>query len=59
MTLDGNAFEFGAGETIHTENSHKYDIEQFQELARDAGFEPQRVWTDGDDLFSVHFLTVP
>lgn len=59
VTVDGNAFEFRAGETIHTENSHKYDIEQFQEMARDAGFEPERVWTDDDNLFSVHFLTVP
>lgn len=59
VTIDGSAFEFRAGETIHTENSHKYDIEGFQAMARDAGFEPQRVWTDSDDLFSVHFLTVP
>lgn len=59
VTIDGNAFEFRAGETIHTENSHKYDIEQFQAMARDAGFEPERVWTDADNLFSVHFLTVP
>lgn len=59
VMLDGNAFGFSAGETIHTENSHKYDIEQFQDMARDAGFEPQRVWTDSEDLFSVHFLTVP
>lgn len=59
VTIDGSAFAFKAGDTIHTENSHKYDIEQFQAMARDAGFEPQRVWTDSDDLFSVHFLTVP
>lgn len=59
VTIDGNAFEFRAGETIHTENSHKYDIEQFRAMARDAGFEPERVWTDADNLFSVHFLTVP
>ncbi len=59
VTIDGNAYAFRAGETIHTENSHKYDIEQFQDMARDAGFEPERVWTDADNLFSVHFLTVP
>jgi len=59
VAIDGTGFEFTAGETIHTENSHKYDIEQFQAMARDAGFEPQRVWTDGADLFSIHFLTVP
>ncbi len=59
VTVDGNVVEFREGETIHTENSHKFDIEQFQAMARDAGFEPQRVWTDEDKLFSVHFLTVP
>ena len=28
-----------AGETIHTENSHKYTVEEFRRLAAGAGFE--------------------
>jgi dimethylhistidine N-methyltransferase len=53
----GRPFYFGAGERIHTENSYKYTIDRFQELARLAGWQPQRVWTDEHDLFSVHDLT--
>ncbi|MEA3303294.1 MAG: L-histidine N(alpha)-methyltransferase [Pseudomonadota bacterium] len=49
-------FEFAAGETIHTENSHKYTIEDFQAMARRAGFEPVKVWTDAEKLFSLQFF---
>ena len=52
----GRPFHFGAGERIHTENSYKYTVAQFHDLARSAGWEPHRVWTDADDLFSMHEL---
>jgi len=52
----GEGFTFAEGETIHTENSHKYTIDEFQNLARSAGWEPSKVWTDPDALFSVHYL---
>ncbi|MCU0937179.1 MAG: L-histidine N(alpha)-methyltransferase [Gammaproteobacteria bacterium] len=55
----GEAFEFAAGETIHTENSYKYGVAEFQALAERAGFRPDAVWTDAQDLFSVHLLRVP
>ena len=51
--------EFRAGEHIHTENSYKYTVEQFQDLARSAGWLAQRVWLDKDRLFSVHELVSP
>ena len=47
---------FKTGETIHTENSHKYSITGFHSLALRAGFHPVKVWTDPDDLFSIHYL---
>ena len=47
------------GETIHTENSCKYSIGEFQELARGAGWSPVTHWTDPDQLFGVHYLVVP
>ena len=50
----GERFRFSPGETIHTEISCKYSVEEFQAVARRAGFEPQHTWTDNDDLFSVH-----
>ncbi len=52
----GESFDFAAGETIHTENSHKYTVAEFQALARSAGWEPRQVWTGPDALFSVHYL---
>ena len=54
----GEAFAFEASETIHTENSYKYGIEQFQALAARAGFRPEAVWTDARGLFAVHLLKV-
>ena len=52
----GRPFRFGAGERIHTENSYKYTIGQFHDLARSAGWQPLRVWTDEGNHFSVHEL---
>jgi dimethylhistidine N-methyltransferase len=54
--VSGRRIRFRAGERIHTENSYKYSIVQFQELARTADWQPRRVWTDADNLFSVHEL---
>ena len=59
VTLGGNVFAFRAGETIHTENSCKYSIAEFQALARAAGFEPEAWWADPQQLFSVHYLAAP
>jgi L-histidine Nalpha-methyltransferase len=52
----GRRFRFRTGETIHTENSYKYSIRQFQDLARSSGWGPRRVWSDKGNLFSVHEL---
>ena len=52
-------FGFSAGETIHTENSYKYTIDEFANLASAAGFEQQQVWTDEAGLFSVQLLRTP
>ena len=55
----GNAvFHFEKNERLHTENSYKYTIEEFQALARCAGYHPHTVWTDAQQLFSVHYLRV-
>ena len=32
----GRGFAFAKGDTIHTENSHKYTVDKFQALARGA-----------------------
>jgi dimethylhistidine N-methyltransferase len=56
VTVRGRRYRFRADETIHTENSYKYSVGQFQDLARSAGWQPSRVWTDERHLFSVHEL---
>jgi len=56
VNLSGERISFAAGERIHTEHSHKYDIEGFQVLAARAGWRPHEVWTDEEVLFSVHVL---
>lgn len=54
--VDGERHTFAAGESIHTENSYKYTVEEFRALAMRAGWRHRRVWCDRDGLFSVHFL---
>ena len=56
VTVAGRAIRFAAGERIHSEDSCKYTIGEFQRLAARAGFRPGRCWTDRDALFSVHLL---
>ncbi len=56
VQVAGEAFRFSEGESIHTECSYKYSIEDFHALAARAGFEPVCVWTDEEQLFSVHGL---
>ena len=51
-------FAFVPGESIHTENSYKYSIDEFHALGAKAGYEAEQVWTDADELFSVHCLRV-
>jgi dimethylhistidine N-methyltransferase len=52
----GREFLFAPGERIHTENSHKYTVEEFQTLARAGGWRPVAAWTDAGNLFSLHLL---
>lgn len=52
----GKRFRLGAGERIHTENSHKYTLEQFAAMARKAGWDTEQSWVDDDELFSLHYL---
>jgi dimethylhistidine N-methyltransferase len=59
VTIGGRAIAFRAGETIHTENSCKYSVREFQELAAGAGLAPVECWLDPERLFGVHYLVVP
>lgn len=50
----GRRFDFRPGETIHTEISCKYGVEEFQALAARARFHAEKVWTDPANRFAVH-----
>lgn len=44
--------ELRAGETIWTESSHKFRLDQLDQMARDAGFRPQAKWVDEEWPFA-------
>ena len=52
--IDGRPFSIRAGETIHTENSHKYGPRDARILLRSGGWTPVAEWTDPDDRFAVY-----
>ncbi len=56
--LDGESIHFTEGETICTEYSQKYSVDEFAELAAVAGFELHKYWTDKDRYFAVMHLVV-
>ncbi len=55
VQVNGTVIDFEKGETIHTENSHKYTLEGFAEMVS-PWFEVKKVWTDERDYFSVQYL---
>lgn len=54
FTVDGERFALKAGESIHTESSHKYDTASATRLLRSAGWQIEREWTDPEGLFSLY-----
>jgi len=51
-------FSFEEGESIVTEYSYKYSLDDFRALANASGWNVRRVWTDERGWFGVKFLTV-
>ena len=49
----GQCFHMKAGETIHTESSHKYGARDERLLLRAGGWEPTTEWMDPDGLFAL------
>jgi len=56
VTILDKQFNFKEGETIHTENSYKYDQEEFIRLALKSGFTNLKKWSDEDGFFSIYFF---
>ncbi len=57
VKIAGREIEISEGERIHTENSHKYSLDEFLAMARKAGFQHHECWTDDQDWFAVIFLS--
>jgi dimethylhistidine N-methyltransferase len=58
VQLGRSTIEFDAGERVVTEHSHKYDLDEFESLAKQAGFRLAKHWSDENEWFSVCFLEV-
>lgn len=56
VNLCNTQFRFSEGESIHTENSHKYTTAEFSQLAGKAGWKIRNSWADEQQLFRVHLL---
>ena len=52
--IAGEAFAMRAGETIHTENSHKYGPRDARLLLRAGAWTPLAEWTDAADRFALY-----
>ena len=53
----GRAFSFRNGETIHTENSYKYSLDQITDLGEDSGFEIRNNFMDEKNWFDLAFFS--
>ena len=56
VRLGPEIISFNKNETIHTENSYKYGMDEFIELAKRAGYKTLKSWSDQDNLFGIYFL---
>ncbi len=55
--INGETISFIKGESIWTESSYKYNLDEFKRMAAVAGFRVERVWIDERQWFSVQYLT--
>lgn len=55
VAVAGERVVFQAGESLHTENSYKYTVQEFDAIAAQAGFSFEDGWRDGEGLFAVQY----
>ena len=56
--LAGSEFLIAAGESLHTESSYKYGVEEFAAIAAEQGMRLEQSWLDENSLFSVQLFRV-
>ncbi len=52
----GLSVRFGEGESIHTENSHKFTPQKIDALVEQAGMVIEQVWHDDEDRFRLNLI---
>lgn len=58
VRVDGRTYHFGSGESLWTESSYKFGVDEFGELAASAGLQIRKTWTDAGRRFGVLWLEV-
>ena len=53
FTIEGRRFSFAKGQSIHTENSHKYEARGARLLLLAGGWTPHAEWSDPDEDFAL------
>jgi uncharacterized SAM-dependent methyltransferase len=56
IEVAGQIFTLAAGDSLHTETSHKYTVEGFKQLAKGAGWHLTQHWTDSQNRFALLLL---
>lgn len=54
--LGETTVSFLKGESIWTESSYKFGLDEFEQMAASAGFRVKRVWTDQQNWFRAQYL---
>ena len=57
VRIDDSEIPFRRGESIHTENSYKYDLGELRDRAAGCGLRTDVTWTDANRYFAVLLLT--
>jgi dimethylhistidine N-methyltransferase len=57
VAVDGIDVDFEEGESIWTESSYKYSVDEFSGMAKQAGFELESAWMDDREWFSVQLYS--
>ncbi len=58
FVIGGKEVKFEKGESIHTENSYKYSIDEFSAMLKEAGFNQIKFWQDSGKRYALFSSTV-
>lgn len=56
VKVNETVFRFKEGETIHTECSYKYTVDEFAELCAKAGWQLKKDWKNKENQFCVYYF---